>query len=273
MLRNLVTSLLKHERIKTTLPKARDAARLAEKIITLGKKGDLPSHRRAGAFLLESSLLPKLFTTFASRYATRPGGYTRIHKYGNRPGDNAPHAVLELVDNPRDVKFEMTARAVGFEAVSHTLEHGSLSTAVKEGMGEQVRNIVEAEKGLPYEQSGLLKQKTRLNMQKVLRYRGSEGEKELMQKAKEHSDRLLAKPVAFLGLNKDSTFRKAPSGPVKPAWFNGTATRRPGAIAPVEPRARGSPQVLEIAQGALARPRIPRWRTNRPKLGIDTAQV
>jgi len=273
MLRNLVTSLLKYERIKTTLPKARDTARLAEKIITLGKKGDLPAHRRAGDFLLESSLLPKLFTTFAARYATRPGGYTRIHKYGNRPGDNAPHAILELVDNPHDVKFEMAARAVGFEAVSHTLEHGSLSTAVMEGMGKQVEGIVKVEKGRAYEQKGLLKQKTRLNVQKVLRYRGAEGEKELVQKAKEHSDRLLAKPVAFLGLSKTNSFNATPSGSVNPVWFNGTATRRPGAIAPVKPRERGSAQVLEIAQGALARPRIPRWRVNRPKLGIDTAQV
>ena len=137
-------------------------------MITLGKKGDLPAHRRAGAFVLEPALVPKLFTTFAARYATRPGGYTRIHKYGNRPGDNAPHAILELVDNPHDVKFEMAARAVGFEAVSHTLEHGSLRGAINDGVGKQVESIVAAEKGIPYEEDGLLKQKTRLNMQKVL---------------------------------------------------------------------------------------------------------
>jgi large subunit ribosomal protein L17 len=158
-------------------------------IITLGKKGDLPAHRRASAFVLEPSLLPKLFTTYAARYATRPGGYTRIHKYGNRPGDNAPHAILELVDNPNDVKFEMAARAVGFEALSHTLEHGSLRGAVNNGIGKQVAEVVSAEKTLHFEKRGLLKSKTRLNMQKVLRFRGAEGEQELIKKAKEHTVR------------------------------------------------------------------------------------
>ena len=79
----------------------------------MGKKGDLPAYHRANAFLLEPRLTPKVFKELAERYKDRVGGYTRIHKYGNRPGDNAPHAILELVDNPHDLKFEMTARAVG----------------------------------------------------------------------------------------------------------------------------------------------------------------
>ncbi|EJD51904.1 ribosomal protein L17, partial [Auricularia subglabra TFB-10046 SS5] len=112
LLRNLVTSLFEHERIKTTIPKAKEAARLAEKIITLGKKGSVAHMQRAGAFLLKPAMVPKLFNVFAPRYAERPGGYTRIHKFGHRRGDNAPHAILELVDNPHDLKYDITARSV-----------------------------------------------------------------------------------------------------------------------------------------------------------------
>jgi len=158
LLRNLVTSLLQHDRIVTTVAKAKEAQREAEKIITLGKRalaaGAVP--RRAGilAGLDESSwiagfspdaaraaaastisqanhlgtgrqarsnahiylyspkeTLPYLYS-LAQRYAARPGGYTRIHLMGHRKGDHAPRAVLELVDGPRDVRLEMTARAV-----------------------------------------------------------------------------------------------------------------------------------------------------------------
>ncbi|KAF8898654.1 ribosomal protein L17 [Infundibulicybe gibba] len=122
MLRNLVTSLLEHEQIRTTLPKARDTARLAEKIITMGKKGDRAAQARASAFILKPSILPKLFGTFAERYAQRPGGYTRIHKFGNRKGDNAPQAILELVDNPRDLRWEITSRAIGWEMLKEKLK-------------------------------------------------------------------------------------------------------------------------------------------------------
>ena len=84
----------------------------------MGKKGDLPAYNRAQAFILEPEVLPKLFGPLAKRYAERVGGYTRVHKFGNRPGDNAPHAILELVDNPRDLRFEMTARSIGWELLS-----------------------------------------------------------------------------------------------------------------------------------------------------------
>ena len=72
----------------------------------MAKQGDLPAYTRASGLLLEPNLLSKLFGPIAKRYAERVGGYTRIHKFGNRPGDNAPHAILELVDNPHDIKFE-----------------------------------------------------------------------------------------------------------------------------------------------------------------------
>src|SRR5882724_1461419 len=90
-------------------------------IISLGKNGDEPSFRRATAFILKPQMVPKLFTSLRERYAFRPGGYTRIHKFGNRPGDNAPNAVVELVDNPRDLKVEVTAKAIGWEILARRL--------------------------------------------------------------------------------------------------------------------------------------------------------
>ncbi|KAK0529415.1 54S ribosomal protein L8, mitochondrial [Tilletia horrida] len=159
LLRNLVTSLFQHDRIVTTVAKAKEAAREAEKIITLGKRalaaGTVPRFAALRAGLDEAhwnpdaapdaartaaaqtisqanhtgkgrqaqnnariylysptETLPQLYT-LAERYAARPGGYTRIHMMGNRKGDHAPRAVLELVDGPRDVRLEMTARSVG----------------------------------------------------------------------------------------------------------------------------------------------------------------
>ncbi|KAF9069130.1 ribosomal protein L17 [Rhodocollybia butyracea] len=165
MLRNLVTSLFEHEQIKTTLPKAKDTARLAEKIITLGKKGDRSAHERASAFLLKPEVLPKLFGTFASRYADRPGGYTRIHKFGNRPGDNAPVAILELVDNPRDLRWEITARAIGREVVQDKFRWQKPLNLIKTGV-HGTGEIIEAEKKLEFGQSGMLRPKTRWNMRK-----------------------------------------------------------------------------------------------------------
>jgi len=116
MLRNMVSSLLQHEQIKTTVPKAKEASRVAEWIITMGKKGTLAERRRAESYLMNPDrTVPKLFYELSHRYADRHGGYTRIHRFGHRKGDHAPHAILELVDNPNDLKFGMTAKAVGRE--------------------------------------------------------------------------------------------------------------------------------------------------------------
>ncbi len=101
MFRNMVTSLFTYERITTTLPKAKELRRIAEKIITLGKKGDLGSRRKALAYVRTKDATTKVFDSFAERYKDRPGGYTRIFKLGPRAGDNAPMAMIELVD--RDV--------------------------------------------------------------------------------------------------------------------------------------------------------------------------
>ncbi len=98
---NLTVALLKHEQIKTTLPKAKDLRPIAEKLITLGKRGDLHARRQAIAYLRDEKIVAKLFSTIAERYKTRDGGYSRVLKAGYRYGDCAPMAIIELVD--RDV--------------------------------------------------------------------------------------------------------------------------------------------------------------------------
>lgn len=100
MLSNMVTSLLDHERIETTLPKAKEARRLAERIITLGKRGGLSNVRLASKTVKSKAVLNKVFNEYKDRYAARPGGYTRITRLGFRVGDAAQMAVLELVDRP-----------------------------------------------------------------------------------------------------------------------------------------------------------------------------
>ena len=104
MLKNLSNSLIKHEQITTTLSKAKELRKFVEKIITLGKKGDLASRRKCQSTLNGQKLTEKIFNVFAKRYKTRNGGYTRIIKLGNRFGDNAPIAVIELVDRDEDAK-------------------------------------------------------------------------------------------------------------------------------------------------------------------------
>ena len=103
MLRNLVTSLLEHERIKTTTPKAKELKRFADKIITLGKKGTAHARRTAAADVKSPEILAKLFDDVAERFKSRPGGYTRIIRVGNRVGDNASMAFIELVDRKKAV--------------------------------------------------------------------------------------------------------------------------------------------------------------------------
>ena len=100
MLDNMVTSLLRYERIRTTVPKAKEARKLAERVITLGKKGTLHDRRQAARTVNDNEVLQKVFGSFAERYANRPGGYTRIIRLGRRLGDSAEMAILELVDRP-----------------------------------------------------------------------------------------------------------------------------------------------------------------------------
>ena len=101
MFRNMAVALLKHEQITTTLPKAKELRPVAEKLITLGKRGGLHARRQAYAELRDDTIVAKLFSTLADRYKARPGGYCRVLKAGVRYGDAADMAVIELVD--RDV--------------------------------------------------------------------------------------------------------------------------------------------------------------------------
>ena len=100
MLRNMTVSLLKHEAIKTTLPKAKELRKVAEPIITLGKTDTLANKRLAFDRLRDRDMVVKLFAELGPRYKARNGGYLRILKYGFRQGDNAPMALVELVDRP-----------------------------------------------------------------------------------------------------------------------------------------------------------------------------
>ena len=104
MFRNMANALIKHEQITTTLPKAKELRPVAEKLITLGKRGGLHARRQAYAELRDNAMVSKLFTTLADRYKARPGGYCRVLKAGIRYGDAADMAVIELVDRDPTAK-------------------------------------------------------------------------------------------------------------------------------------------------------------------------
>ena len=123
MFRNMATSLLKHEQITTTLPKAKELRPYVERIITLGKRGGLHARRQAYAQVMDEKVVDKLFTTLADRYRARQGGYCRVLKAGIRYGDAADMAVIELVDRDPAAKGldsgpkpEQQAEANGAEA-------------------------------------------------------------------------------------------------------------------------------------------------------------
>lgn len=104
MFANMAASLIEHEQIVTTLPKAKEIRPIVEKLVTLGKRGDLHARRQAISAVRDAKLVAKLFDTIAPRYAERHGGYLRIMKAGFRYGDNAPLAVIEFVDRDVDAK-------------------------------------------------------------------------------------------------------------------------------------------------------------------------
>jgi large subunit ribosomal protein L17 len=104
MFANMVAALIKHEQIVTTLPKAKDLRPIVEKLVTLGKRGDLHARRQAIAQMPDLAMIKKLFDVLAPRYESRNGGYTRVLKAGFRHGDSAPVAVIEFVDRDVDAK-------------------------------------------------------------------------------------------------------------------------------------------------------------------------
>ena len=104
MFANMAAALIKHEQIKTTLPKAKELRPFVEKLVTLAKKGDLHARRQALSSLRDETMVAKLFDELGGRYADRAGGYTRVLKAGNRFGDNAPMGIVEFVDRDADAK-------------------------------------------------------------------------------------------------------------------------------------------------------------------------
>lgn len=131
MFRNMVTSFLEHERITTTDAKAKELRSIAEKMITLGKRGDLHALRQAASYIRDKKVVTKLFSTIAPRYQERDGGYTRIIKLGIRPGDNAPLSVIELVEeqvNKKEKKTKPTKTVAAVAAVP-VVEQAAVATA------------------------------------------------------------------------------------------------------------------------------------------------
>ena len=202
-------------------------------MITLGKKGGLPAYRKANGFILKPSLVPKVFGEFAKRYVDRPGGYTRIHKYGNRQGDNAPHAILELVDNPRDIRYEMTARSVGWDVLSSRVGQTSGKNLINQGVAGLGELVGEERQRGTEKKGGVLRQRTLRNLQKVLRYRDEERVQDFVHKAESHIvrglllDHLLECSHRFLGHPSHETgccprnglAGKHREGRRNPGWF------------------------------------------------------
>jgi len=118
MFANMVASLILHEQIVTTLPKAKDLRPIMEKMITLGKRGDLHARRQAISKVRDESVIKKLFDTLAPRYADRQGGYCRVLKAGFRRGDNAPMAVIEFVDRNPEARGQIDRDRVEAEAAA-----------------------------------------------------------------------------------------------------------------------------------------------------------
>ncbi|CAK7262959.1 54S ribosomal protein L8, mitochondrial [Sporothrix epigloea] len=161
LLRNLVTSLVKNESIQTTWHKAKEAQRLAEKLITLAKRDNEETRRKAQAILFTPHLLmPKLFSTLKTRYADRPGGYTRVLRTEPKKDDQAQSAVLELVDGPKDMRFAMTAatvardRELGREHSELTLRNRSKVTRYRKHGDAAFENMVKRTQRLRLAEAG-----------------------------------------------------------------------------------------------------------------------
>lgn len=121
MFANMAVSLITHEQIKTTLPKAKELKPIMDKLITLGKRGDLHSRRQAASQLQDQAAVRKLFDVLAARYTERPGGYSRVLKAGFRFGDNAPVAIIELVDRDVEAKGAGDRARVEAEEAAETV--------------------------------------------------------------------------------------------------------------------------------------------------------
>lgn len=161
LLRNLVTSLVKHESIRTTWAKAKETQRLADKLITLAKRNNETARRKAhGILFTPEDLMPKLFQTLRVRYAERPGGYTRVLRTEPRSTyDQAPSAILEFVDGPKDMRFHMTAatyarnQVLGLETTKITALNRKKVTQFRQGGKEEFDQMVSQMRGLGFGQT------------------------------------------------------------------------------------------------------------------------
>lgn len=172
--------------------------------------------QRAGAFLLKPAMVPKLFNVFAPRYAERPGGYTRIHKFGNRFGDNAPAAILELVDNPHDLKYEMTSRAVGWELYGNSLR-GKADSRVDIQDASAITQLVSKDVAptKPLATTSPLRDYTRLNVMKALRYRSKEDVAEFGVRAR---DQVVRRDCCYVQLQRLNLTRSDSWLVPRPTW-------------------------------------------------------
>ena len=141
MIRNMVTSLIAHERIETTLPKAKELRRFAEHMITIGKQGSLHARRQALSFVRNSQVVQKLFAELAVRFQDRAGGYTRIYRLGDRPGDNAPMAMIEYLGAP--LKAPKQSKQKASETEPKTGKKPKRSAKVEKAESKEAKKKVE----------------------------------------------------------------------------------------------------------------------------------
>lgn len=262
LLRNLVTSLIQHERISTTYAKAKEAQRVAEKIITKAKRaltqGRIQQEIQATDFVFDRTTTAPLLRDLAQRYIDRPGGYTRIHLHGNRQGDNAPRALLELVDQPRgDMKLELTAMTIGRETFmrAHNAGPGALQ--------EEAMSLG----SIPIEKDERFEHLTRVNAEKVVKFGGEEARAMMIEKAREHFFRMMAmrqldgdyrlnEPrIKSLKMNKPRGNSSAFTPPMHGAKRLAGMRRdllKTGPEEPVPKRTGGRNSVVRIGKGAFA---------------------
>ncbi len=133
LLRNLATDLFRHERLKTTLPKARELRPFAEKLITLARRDDLHARRQVAQTISDKTVVKKLFDTLGPRFATRPGGYTRALKLGPRPGDGADMAIVELVGSEPTFKKQKDDKKARRDRKAKVQEKAAAEAAAESG--------------------------------------------------------------------------------------------------------------------------------------------
>jgi large subunit ribosomal protein L17 len=146
LLRNLATDFFRHERLRTTLPKAKELRPYAERLITLARRDDLHARRQVAAVIADKTVVKKLFDTLAPRFATRPGGYTRTLKLGPRRGDNAEMAILELIGSEPVFKKQMEEKKTRRDRRREAAEKAAAAEAEAGGAAEAAEEMDKGKK-------------------------------------------------------------------------------------------------------------------------------